>query len=85
MLRPAEHWHVGINERGTAGLGGHHRTVRIAIAALLALLPSALAVGFVKATSSPQDANVGGALYLALGLVVGVTLATVYLRRSSRD
>ena len=58
--------------------------MRIAIAALLTLLPPLLAVAFVKVTSSPQDANVGGALYLALGVVMGVTLAAVYLARSSR-
>jgi hypothetical protein len=47
-------------------------------------LPPVLAIAFVTATSSPQDANVGGALYLALGLVIGVTLAAVYIRRFSR-
>ena len=70
--------------RRADGLGGHHHTVRIAIAAVLALLPPFLAIVFVKATSSPEDANVGGALYLALGVIVGVTLAAVYLARSSR-
>ena len=58
--------------------------MRIAIAAVLALLPPVFAVAFVKATSNPEDANVGGALYLALGVIVGVTLAAVYLSCSSR-
>ncbi|MDP8974923.1 MAG: hypothetical protein M3N28_00845 [Actinomycetota bacterium] len=58
--------------------------MRIAIAAVLALLPPLLAVAFVQATSSPQDANVGGALYLALGIIIGLSLAAVYLARSVR-
>ncbi|HSH60003.1 MAG TPA: hypothetical protein VK988_10250 [Acidimicrobiales bacterium] len=58
--------------------------MRVAVAAVLALLPPVLAIAFVKVTSSPRDANVGGALYLALGIVVGFTLAAVYLARSGR-
>ncbi len=63
--------------------GRHDHTVRFSIAALLALLPPGVAIAFVKATSSPRDANVGGALFLALGVVVGLTLAGVFLARSS--
>ena len=66
------------------GRGRHHHALRIVIAVLLVLLPPVLALAFVRATSSPQDANVGAALYLALGILMGVVLAAVYLARSSR-
>ena len=58
--------------------------VRAAVAAGLTVTPPILAVLFVKATSSPRDANVGGAFYLALGVALGIAAAVVYLRRSSR-
>jgi hypothetical protein len=56
--------------------------MRVVIAGRLVLLPPIAAVVFVKATSSPRDANVGGAFYLVLGVIVGVALAALYLRRS---
>ena len=52
------------------------------VLALTALaLPVVLAVAFVKATSSTTDANVGGAFYVAIGLLVGAVGGVIVLRR----
>ncbi len=58
--------------------------MRAGIAAVPALLPPIAAVAFVKFTSSPRDANVGGALFLILGVVAGLAMAAVYLTLSSQ-
>jgi uncharacterized membrane protein YccC len=43
-----------------------------------------VAVAFVKLTSTPEDANVGGAFYVAVGFVAGIALAVTVLRRTRR-
>ncbi len=75
--------HVNVSTE-RVGAGRHNDAVRVCVAALVALLPPVLALAFVKVTSSPRDANVGGALYVALGIIVGLTLAAVYVARSAR-
>ncbi len=55
------------------------------IALILLVLPPTGAIAFVTVTSTPRDANVGGALYLVAGAIAGVALAAGYLSRQRRS
>ncbi len=59
--------------------------MRYFIALTLLVIPPTIAVAFVKATSTPQDANVGGAFFLLGGLIVGIALSVWYIRSSGRS